>query len=94
MHCPALETDERDSPECLLISRFRNARLYCSKSTSLLSRKNTSATRAIAAIAPRYQPSVWMPKFMTRADAMAGANAPSVMAANRSMTGFAVSEVV
>ena len=72
MHCPALETDERDLPDCLLISRFCNARLYCLKSTSLLSRKNTSATRAIAAIAPRYQPSVWMPKFMTRADAMVG----------------------
>lgn len=53
-----------------------------------------SATRAITAIAPRLQPSVWMPKFMTRADAMVGANAPPVMAANRSMTGFAVSEVV
>ena len=39
-------------------------------------------------------PSVWMPKFMTRADAMVGANAPPVMAANRSMTGFAVSEIV
>lgn len=33
----------------------------------MLSRKNTSATRAITAIARRYQPSVWMPKFMTRA---------------------------
>lgn len=33
----------------------------------MLSRKNTSATRAITAIAPRYQPSAWMPKFMTMA---------------------------
>ena len=46
------------------------------------------------AIAPRYQPSAWMPKFMTRADAMLGANASPVMAANRSMAGFAASEVV
>lgn len=53
-----------------------------------------SATRAITAIAPGYQPSAWMPKFMTMADAMVGANAPPVMAANRSMIGFAVSEVV
>lgn len=60
----------------------------------MLSRKNMSATRAITAIAPGYQPSAWMPKFMTMADAMVGANAPPVMAANRSMTGFAVSEVV
>ena len=56
--------------------------------------ENTSATRAIMAIAPRYQPSAWMPKFMTRADAMLGANASPVMAANRSMAGFAASEVV
>ena len=65
--------------------RFRGfccmAFLYCSKSTSLLSRKKASATRATRAMPPRYQPSDWMPKFMTRADAMVGANAPPVMAA-------------
>ena len=54
---------------------------YCSKSTSLLSRKKASATRATRAMPPRYQPSDWMPKFMTRADAIVGANAPPVMAA-------------
>ena len=54
---------------------------YCSKSTSLLSRKKASATKATRAMPPRYQPSDWMPKFMTKADAMVGANAPPVMAA-------------
>lgn len=62
---------------CFSVFAFR----YCSKSTSLLSRKNSSATRATAAIPPMYQPSAWMPNVMTRADAMVGANAPPVMAA-------------
>lgn len=62
---------------CFSVFAFR----YCSKSTSLLSRKNNSATRATAAIPPMYQPSAWMPNVMTRADAMVGANAPPVMAA-------------
>ena len=65
--------------------RFRGfycvALRYCSKSTSLLSRKKAKASRAIRAMPPKYQPSDWMPKFMTRADAMVGANAPPVMAA-------------
>ena len=63
------------------VSLRRGPLRYCSKSTSLLSRKKASATRAIRAMPPRYQPSDWMPKFMTRADAMVGANAPPVMAA-------------
>ncbi len=54
---------------------------YCSKSTSLLSRKNSSATKASAAMPPMYQPSAWMPKLITRAEAMVGANAPPTMAA-------------
>ena len=62
---------------CFSVFAFR----YRSKSTSLLSRKNSSATRATAAIPPMYQPSAWMPSVMTRADAMVGANAPPVMAA-------------
>ena len=62
---------------CFSVFAFR----YCSKSTSLLSRKNSSATRATAAMPPMYQPSAWMPNVMTRADAMVGANAPPVMAA-------------
>lgn len=70
----------------VLASRFSScfspfAFRYCSKSTSLLSRKNSSATRATAAMPPMYQPSAWMPNVMTRADAMVGANAPPVMAA-------------
>ena len=65
----------------VLASRFSSCFRYCAKSTSLLSRKNSSATRATAAIPPMYQPSAWMPNVMTRADAMVGANAPPVMAA-------------
>lgn len=64
-----------------LLLAFRLAFRYCAKSTSLLSRKNSSATRATAAMPPMYQPSAWMPNVMTRADAIVGANAPPVMAA-------------
>ena len=83
VHCFARFTNSKFAAFALL--RFRGfccvAFPYCSKSTSLLSRKKASATRATRAMPPRYQPSDWMPKFMTRADAMVGANAPPVMAA-------------